>query len=565
MSKSTFNIRSVLPTLLPFCFGLLLLLLAAAASVFYIDQRLSYLTIALLSFSGTFLIIFLGMAITYRFSNIKADIAKPVREATPISLAASFELNRWKKLATVAFVIIASLSFIGGSNYLANNSTLRWDITKDKQHTLSTNTVEFVSVLERQVQLTAFYVGVPPKYLQDLFKEYERTSDGLVMTEIIDPIEQVAYAAKFGNVINSQEQKVIVQSGNNRKDVDFTKDSLSEERLTNAIASVSRTQKTVYFLTGHGEYSTINEENTGLSTFSQLLADNNILSKPLMLGISQSIPEDCDILIIAGPKNQLTQDEETLIQDYLSKGGDALFLIEHTFVTTPDKLLSAEQMQKNPDLNSILNKWGLNIEADIVVDLTNYVGDDVGTPATKNYQRHKAITEGLDYTFYVRPRSITLLENRQPNIKHAVIASTASTNNSWAETNRNLDIRFDEGIDTAGPVPFSYVVIEEKNAANIQDAKISDTRLIVFTDADFLTNVYIDQYSNAEMGLNVVNWLSELDYKTFLGDKKIAVERLDLTSKQKRQVIVILLFLPFFFIIVGLIIWLRTEYKASIK
>jgi ABC-type uncharacterized transport system involved in gliding motility auxiliary subunit len=270
-------------------------------------------------------------------------------------------------------------------------------------------------------------------------------------------------------------------------------------------------------------------------------------------------------LIIAGPKNQLTQDEETLIQDYLSKGGDALFLIEHTFVTTPDKLLSAEQMQKNPDLNSILNKWGLNIEADIVVDLTNYVGDDVGTPATKNYQRHKAITEGLDYTFYVRPRSITLLENRQPNIKHAVIASTASSNNSWAETNRNLDIKFDEGVDTAGPVPFSYVVIEEKSTANIQDAKISDTRLIVFTDADFLTNVYIDQYSNAQMGLNVVNWLSELDYNTFLGIEKMAVERLDLTSKQKRQVIVILFFMPFSIVIVGLIVWLRTRPKATIK
>jgi ABC-type uncharacterized transport system involved in gliding motility auxiliary subunit len=565
MSKSTFNWRSVLLALLPFCLGLLLLVLAVAASLYYVDQRLSYLTIGLLSISATFLIIFLGMAITSRFSDIKAAIVKPVREVTPISVAASFELNRWKKLAAMAFVIIASLSFIGGSNYLANNSTLRWDITKDKQHTLSTNTVEFVSVLERQVQLTAFYVGVPPKYLQDLFKEYERTSGGLVLTEIIDPIEQVAYAAKFGNVINSQEQKVIVQSGNNRKDVDFTKDSLSEERLTNAIASVSRTQKTVYFLTGHGEYSTVNEGNTGLSAFSQLLADNNILSKPLMLGISQSIPQDCDVLIIAGPKNQLTQDEETLIQDYLSKGGDALFLIEHTFVTTQDTLLSAEQMQKNPDLNSILNKWGLNVEADIVVDLTNYVGDDVGSPATKNYQRHKAITEGLDYTFYVRPRSITLLENRQPNIKHAVIASTASSNNSWAETNRNLDIKFDEGVDTAGPVPFSYVVIEEKSTANIQDAKISDTRLIVFTDADFLTNVYIDQYSNAQMGLNVVNWLSELDYNTFLGIEKMAVERLDLTSKQKRQVIVILFFMPFSIVIVGLIVWLRTRPKATIK
>jgi len=566
MSKSTFSLRPLLITLLPLFCGLSLMSLALGLSLFYIEQQLSYLTIGLLSCSGIALIILLGMLIAYRFSTANAklgsfsELTTPVKLSSSTKLVALFEPKRWKKFATVMFIIIASVTFIGGSNYLANSSTLRWDITKDKQHTLSANTVEFVRVLQREVQLTAFYVGVPPKYLQDLFKEYERESGGLVTTEIIDPIEQVSYAAKFGNVINSQEQKVIVQSASNRKDVDFTQDSLSEERLTNAIASVSRTQKTVYFVTGHGEYSTVNEDNTGLSKFTKLLADNNILSKPLMLGISQSIPEDCDVLIIAGPKNQLTQDEETLIDDYLSRGGDALFLIEHTFVTTSDKSLSAEQTQKNPDLNSILNKWGLNVESDIVVDLTNYVGDDVGSPATKNYQRHKAITEGLDYTFYIRPRSIKLVETRRPNIKYAVIASTASTKNSWAETNRNLDIKFDEGIDTAGPVPFSYVVIEEKNAQNMQDGKTSDTRLIVFTDADFLTNVYIDQYSNAQMGLNIVNWLSELDYKTFLGDKKIAVERLDLTSKQKRQVIAILFFLPFSFIVLGLVIWLRTRY-----
>ncbi|GAC30737.1 GldG family protein [Brumicola pallidula] len=548
MSKSIFSMRSSLLVLLPFFCGLSLFVLALGVALFYIEQELSYLSTGLLICSGMVLIILLGMAITYRFNTANSR------------LVTIFEPKRWKKFATVMMITIASVTFIGGSNYLANSSTLRWDITKDKQHTLSANTVEFVSVLERDVQLTALYVGVPPKYLQDLFNEYERASGGVVTTEIIDPIEQVAYAATFGNVINSQEQKVIVQSGNNRKDVDFTQDSLSEERLTNAIASVSRAQKTVYFLTGHGEYSMENEQNTGLSKFTQLLAANNILSKPLMLGISQSIPDDSDVLIIAGPKNELTEEEESLIEGYLLKGGDALFLIEHTVVTTPDKPLNAAQMRQNPDLNSLLNKWGLNVESDIVVDLTSHVGDDVGSPATKNYQKHKAITEGLDYTFYVRPRSINLLENRRPNIKHAVIASTASTKNSWAESDRNLEVKFDEGIDTAGPVPFSYVVIEEKDAQSIKQGKTSDTRLIVFTDADFLTNVYIDQYSNAQMGLNIVNWLSELDYKAFLGNKKIAVERLDLTSKQKRQVIVILFLLPFTFIIAGLIIWLRIRY-----
>ena len=32
-------------------------------------------------------------------------------------------------------------------------------------------------------------------------------------------------------------------------------------------------------------------------------------------------------------------------------------------------------------------------------------------------------------------------------------------------------------------------------------------------DADFLTNVYINQYSIAEMELNIINWLSELGFK----------------------------------------------------
>jgi len=53
--------------------------------------------------------------------------------------------------------------------------------------------------------------------------------------------------------------------------------------------------------------------------------------------------------------------------------------------------------------------------------------------------------------------------------------------------------------------------------------------------------------------------LAELDYQVFLSAKEIKVERLDLTSKQKRQVIVILFLLPFFLVIVGLIVWLRTK------
>jgi ABC-type uncharacterized transport system involved in gliding motility auxiliary subunit len=536
--------------LLPLFCGFALLGLTLGLSLFYVEQQFSYLAIALTALGGIAFLVLLSVIIKHSFGQTNS--------AGRITL---FSFKRWKKLIIFFCIVTVSIGFIGVSHYLANHSNVRWDVTQNKQHTLSKNTIEYISTLTNEVQLTAFHVGMPPKYLLDLFKEYERVSAGVIKTDIIDPIEQIAYAAKFGNAINADERKVIVESAENRKDVDFTLSALSEDKLTNAIASVSRAPRTVYFLTGHGEYSSSSQEYAGLSKFKQLLSDNNITSKTLMLGISQSIPADCDVLIIAGPKNALTLSEETLISDYLSKGGDALFLIEHTVITTPDKPLSIDQLNQNPSLNAILNQWGLDVQSDIVVDVTNHIGDDVGSPATKNYGRHKALTEGLDYTFYVRPRSIRVLPQRRASIKQAVIVSTASTENSWAETNRTLDIQFDPNTDTPGPVPFAYVVIEEKNSEDPQNKKSSDTRLIVFTDADFLSNVYIHQYSNAQMGLNLVNWLAELDYKTFVSAKEIKVERLDLTSKQKRQVIVILFLLPFMFVIAGLVVWLRTKVK----
>lgn len=534
--------------LLPLSCGVALFVLSIALGIFFVEQQFSYLACLLAVLGVTSFSVLLRL-ITKR--NLKVGRSSGLKRVLVV--------ERGRKLFFIICAVIVSIAFISLSHYLANLSNVRWDVTEYKQHTLSNNTMEYISALNTEVKLTAFYVGMPPKYLQDILTEYERVSAGMIKTEVVDPVEQIAYAATFGNAINADERKVIVQSLGNRKEVDFSLKALSEDKLTNAIAGVSRAPRTVYFLTGHGEYLTSSQENTGLSKFKQLLSDNNIHSNTLMLGMTQSIPEDCDVLIIAGPKNQLSQEEETLIADYLIKGGDALFLIEHTLITSPDNPLSAEQLQKNPSLNGILNQWGLDVQSDIVVDFTNHVGGDVGTPATKNYQKHKAITEGLDYTFFVRPRSIRLLPQRRSSIKHAIIASTTSTENSWAETNRMLDIQYDPNTDTLGPVAFSYVVIDEKNAEDQQLPKSSDTRLIVFTDADFLTNVYINQYSNGQLALNLVNWLADLDYKTFVSAKEIKVERLDLTSKQKRQVIVVLFLLPFLLVIAGFVVWLKNH------
>ena len=184
--------------------------------------------------------------------------------------------------------------------------------------------------------------------------------------------------------------------------------------------------------------------------------------------------------------------------------------------------------------------------------MSSHIGGDQGSPATKNYGKHEAITTGLDYTFYIRPRSIAVLKDRRSTLKLAPIARTASKEKSWAETDRALNVRFDQGVDVTGPVAISYIIWEGKEIA-----EESDTRIIVFTDADFLSNAYLKQYSNSAMGINVVNWLVESDYVVFHDQKDIKVERLDLTSKQKRMIAVLLVLMPLLIALVGIFVWVR--------
>ena len=516
----------------PILFGFGILAIGCGATFFYVEQRLSIVA-AGLCLCG-------GLSLTISFINQGRSSQR------------GLTFSRWKKAGIILLIIILLAVSFAGINYLATRIPWRWDVTQGKQHTLTSNTIGFIKDLKQDVKLSALYVGIPPTYLQDLFKEYERASNGKIKTEIIDPIEQIGYAAQFGNFINSKESKVVVRSDKERRDVDFTKEPLSEEQLTNAVVRVVRQERHACFLTGHGEYSLTDKGDQGLTKLSKSLAANNMSCREVMLGIEDKVPQDCDVLIVAGPHNELTGKEEEAIDQYLKHGGDALFLVENVVVTTPDKPLTEEEIHKNPSLNHILNQWGLNVEEDVVVDLLSHAGSDVGSPATRNYAEHKALTEGLDYTFYVRPRSITVLKERRPTIKLASIVMTAPGSKSWAETDRTLKVDFDPILDTMGPVPLAFVIMEEKKGD-----MPSDTRIIVFTDADFLTNIYIDQYSNARMGLNAINWLSESEARVFVDPKEIKVERLDLTSKQRRQVAAILFLMPLVIVVVGIIVWMK--------
>jgi len=160
---------------LPLLFSLGIVCLAWASVTFYVEQRIDFVSIALL---------LIGLV-----SLLLCFITKG--RASQGYLHSS----SWKKIGIVIAAIVFSLLFIVGINYFTYSLPYRWDVTQTKQHTLTASTIAFIKAVDKPVELTALYVGLPPKYLEDLLAEYERISNGNIKTEIIDPIAKIGYAA----------------------------------------------------------------------------------------------------------------------------------------------------------------------------------------------------------------------------------------------------------------------------------------------------------------------------------------------------------------------------------
>lgn len=103
-----------------------------------------------------------------------------------------------------------------------------------------------------------------------------------------------------------------------------------EGQLTSAINYVtSEETKKIYRTAGHGE-------GTFSSSVSDLLTKNNLETEEINLSMNPEIPGDCDLLFLYGPTSDLTDDEKTIISNYLSDGGKVYLILGDTTAETPN-------------------------------------------------------------------------------------------------------------------------------------------------------------------------------------------------------------------------------------
>ena len=252
-----------------------------------------------------------------------------------------------------------------------------------------------------------------------------------------------------------------------------------EHAFTSAILQVTGVaQKKVYFLTGHGE----EDIDSNFSSAREGLLDDLYLVGTLNLITDPGIPDDCAALIIAAPRNAMTDGELDIISSYLESGGQALIL------TNPDPL---------PGIDEIISRWGVNIGEGTIIDPGSSVSPHEDMPIVPPERDYFY----LPNVYFPGATAIIPQETSPSNVKMTPLVWTSGS--SW------LDKDF-----AADEEPVFDPVTEEKGALAIgvmiaQTISSTDrfARLVVIGDSDFASNEHFNSANNGDLFLNSVSWL----------------------------------------------------------
>ena len=441
--------------------------------------------------------------------------------------------------------LVLTIAFIGiiiVVNYLAYKNPLRWDLTEDKQHTLSKETLETLTSLKEPVKVEAYFsTRMSSQAAQDLLDSYQYNSNGNLSYEFVDP-ESDPVRAQSAQV--TRDGTIVLKQAGRSEQLTYAE----EQEFTSALIRLSNPgTRAVYFLIGHGEY---NPDDTGDQSFSQAkaaLTAKNYTVSTLNLLATRVIPDDALALIVAGADKPISQEEIDLIKAYLDAGGALVYLAEPPLVT---------QIGDSPDpfLPYLKDTWGIELGNDMVIDL-NYDPPSVAVSAT--YNDHP-ITAKMGNLAVVMPssRSVTVNSSENSTLSSTVLVLTAT--NSWAEKDneslRSNTVSFDESSDAPGPIAL---------AAAIENTTTGG-RVVIVGDSDFASSINYAQYGNGDFLINSIDWAAGQENLINLTPKASTQRVLVMRSQSTLGLIMLtsVILPPAAVIIAGIIVWIRRKRRG---
>ena len=178
--------------------------------------------------------------------------------------------------------------------------------------------------------------------------------------------------------------------------------------------------------------------------------------------------------------------------------------------------------------------------------------DDAHFALVGEYPRHP-VTQNLG-SLSLFPQAQALEFHGEDSWQQQVFLQ--SDNRSWNETGELRDEIFngDHEDESQGPLKIGLTLARSHHDEN---GELYDQRVAIIGDADFLSNRYLGNGSNLDIGVNLLNWLSHDDQLIAISPRPAPDTRLELSqSEQIAMASFFLILLPLGLLGSGLRIWL---------
>ena len=458
-------------------------------------------------------------------------------------------------LLTILLFVIIVCVFLVISYGIKKANITDFDFTKDKIYSISQATKDKLENLDQEITISIYNMY---EYVNDFAYKYAALNSNIKVEKIENLTSKTEWKDKYG--VSAESAFIIVESKSKSKllqdsdlyTYDYTTNKqidVTEEAITNAILDViTNVKPKICFLTGHNLY-----DDGYFEYIENALTEEVNEVKYLNLLTDGNIPEDCKLLVITALKEDIDQKERDEILKYINNGGEVLLLLDPNLsnIKTPN-------FQKVLDVYGIKNSNGFIIEGDsskMVSGAPAYIIESISTDS----ELVKNVNMGLNVCMMTAGKltfaSAEELEEKNVKMETIATASDKAFYRTDLTSNSTSKIKTDEDATNA--------VIAAMLTKKIDDNKSS--KLIVFANTAFATNAQIQMgtyyryaiefVNNKDVILNAVSYLTEREDNITIRKSGETVTTYDVTENQLRIVLGIIIGIPVFIVILGIVIW----------
>jgi ABC-type uncharacterized transport system involved in gliding motility auxiliary subunit len=408
--------------------------------------------------------------------------------------------------ATAGLYTVLVIAILAAVNYLGVRFNKPLDLTSNKRFTLSQETQRIIRNLKQDAKITYFDSPRSFDQARGILDRYRNLSSKIHVA-YVDPRTQPARAREYGL---RYQGTAFVETDSRREE----SKSLDEQGITGAFLKISKGVRKVCFVSGSKEHALDQTDGSGLSAFKGLLERDNYQTEAVTLLDKNKVPDDCKVVVAAGPKGDYTANEVTALKNYVENGGRASFLLD------PPLDFRGEHIADNAGLTGLLESWGVTLDKDLVLENTALVAIyGPQNPPVNHYEDHPIVND-LKGSYIIMP-IVRSLEVK--NAGKSTVSKLFSTSDAAVATSdlKSGSVAVDDPKNKKGPFVLGA-------AGNYDTGKPNETgRFVVIGTSGFVANDTISTALNRDLALNTVNWLSSDEDLISIRPKEPEDRRLD--------------------------------------